>query len=151
MPRSLQKIKLEIPGDIWQMKLPQVASALQEHRVTVRQVLRQLVPRRIRICLALQGAPALHLPCKGARKALELLPNQPKAFSRVWVNSKSKVYITGAMSQDPKAFILGLDRSLECPKLPSGRVCKGNAPPDILRLTRVSIQRQAAKAVWVHS
>ena len=108
--------------------------------MTVCQVLRQLVPRRIRIYLALQGAPALHLPCKGACKALELLPNRPKAFSRGWVNSKSKVDITGAMSQDPKAFILGLDRSQKCPKLPPGRVCKGNAPADVPRLTRASVQ-----------
>lgn len=151
MPRSLQQIKPEIPGDIWQIKPPQVASAFQERRVTARQVLRQLVLRRIRICLAPKGAPANHLPCKRVRKALELLPNQPDAFSRGWVNSKSNVYVTDAMSQDSKTLILGLDHSQKCPKLSPGTVYKENAPADIPRLTRTSLQRHAAKAVWVHS
>lgn len=151
MSRSLQQIKPEIPGDIWQIKPPQLALALQEHRVTACQLLRQLIPRRIRICLALKGAPAIHLPCKRVCKALELLPNQPKAFSRGWVNSKSKVYVTDAMSRDSKTLILGLDLSQKCPKLSPGRVYKENAPTDIPRLTCKSLQRHAAKAVWVHS
>lgn len=145
--RSLQQIKPEIPGDIWQIKPLQVASVLQEHRATARQVLRHLVSGRIRICLALQGAPAICLPCKRACKA----PKLTQSFPRGGVSSKSEVYVTGTMSQDPKAFILGPDRRQKSPKVAPGTVCKGNAPADIPGLTRTSLQRHAAKAVRVHS
>lgn len=76
------------------------------------------VPGRRRIHLALRGAPAMQrsiLPCKGACKTLGSLPNQPKASSRGWGTGIPEFTASAEMSQDPKAFILGLHRPRMAP------------------------------------
>lgn len=75
------------------------------------------------------GEPqAIHLPCKGACKTLEILPNWPKASSRGWGTRNSEFTASGEMSQDPKAFISGLDSP---GMAPNEEVCKGDAAADI--------------------
>lgn len=80
----LEEFKPEIPGDFWRVERPQVAPVLQEHGVAA-------CPQEGKDPPGPGGAPAIHLPCKAACKALELLPNPPKASSRAWGTRNSEL------------------------------------------------------------
>lgn len=113
-------LNLKFRGFFWRVERLQVAPVLQEHGVAA-------CPQEGKDPPGPGGAPAIHLPCKAACKALEFLPNPPKASSRGWGARNPAFTVSGEMSQDPEAFIFGLDRPRMAPNgesLQRGRCCR---------------------------
>lgn len=81
---SSQQIKPAVPGDFWQVERPQVAPVLQEHGVAA-------CPQEGKDPPGPEGAPAIHLPCKAACKALEFLPKLPAEDGELEIQSLQRV------------------------------------------------------------